>query len=160
MPDNESKPDRRRHKAIAPPLMHCTDQPVARAAGTSTTTLSRWKRDPEFQAGLRAVREPGYRQQTALLQKWSVPAAKSIRPIAVDPGVRPATLPKAPLSIMPGNEDARTGDQFAAALAEAEGAGALIDREGHGAKFPRRQNKAVLGCLTKHGTAEAAGRGR
>jgi hypothetical protein len=49
-----------------------------------------------------------------------------------------------PPGIVAGNEDARTGDPFAAAPAQAEGAGAgsLTDHEGHGAKFPRRQNKA------------------
>ena len=157
MARSESKPDRRQ-RAITASLVHHTDQQVAEAAGISTTTLSRFKRDPEFQARLRAAGEAEYQQQMARVQEWSVPAAKSIRNIAVDSRVRPATRLKAALSIIRENEEARTCDQFAAALAEAEGIGAAsrTDRKGHGAKFPRRQNKAILGCLTKRSIAEAA----
>jgi transposase-like protein len=64
---------RKKEEAIAALLTQQTIENAARSIGIGVSTLLRWQKDPEFDAGYRAAQRAAYRQTTARLQQASRP---------------------------------------------------------------------------------------
>ena len=164
-----SKLDSRREKALAALLVSHTDEQAAKTAGIGTTTLARIKKEPLFQASWKAALRAEYRQSMARLHQGAFHAATTILKNVVRSG-KPATRLSAALDILRKAEDVFAMEDFQAELAELEralttsgtepGTGAAAGRKrrsaGHGAKFPGRKGKAIVGLLTKRTLADAA----
>jgi hypothetical protein len=165
-----SKLGRRREKAIAALLGSYTHEQAARAAGIGTTTLARYKKEPSFVAAWDAALRAEYAQSMARLQQGIFQAAATLLKNAVSSSGKSASRLNAALDILRKAEDVVAMQDFEAELAEVEralsasgtepGTGAAAGRKtrsaGHGAKFPGRKGKAILGLLTKRSIAEAA----
>ena len=79
-----SKFGRKKEEAIAALLTQQTIENAARSIGIGVSTLLRWQKDPEFDAGYRAAQRAAYRQTTARLQQASPAAATVLTKLMVD----------------------------------------------------------------------------
>ena len=79
-----SKFGRKKEEAIAALLTQQTIENAARSIGVGVSTLLRWQKDPEFDAGYRAAQRAAYRQTTARLQQASPAAATVLTKLMVD----------------------------------------------------------------------------
>ena len=75
---------RKKEEAIAALLTQQTIENAARSIGIGVSTLLRWQKDPEFDAGYRAAQRAAYRQTTARLQQASPAAATVLTKLMVD----------------------------------------------------------------------------
>ena len=75
---------RKKEEAIAALLTQQTIEHAARSIGIGVSTLLRWQKDPEFDAGYRAAQRAAYRQTTARLQQASPAAATVLTKLMVD----------------------------------------------------------------------------
>ncbi|MGA2711931.1 MAG: transposase family protein [Bryobacteraceae bacterium] len=162
---------RKQKEAIAALLAQPSVAQAARVAGIGHQTLLRWMKNQEFKAAYKAARRAEYRQSTARLRQGATAAASTILKIMVDPRAKPATRLNAAMVVLDEAQDAIEMEDFDADLAEVERATKASQAEavrlpthesgrsriaGHGAKFPRRKEKAVAALLTQRSVAEAA----
>ena len=84
MKGHGSKFGRKKEEAIAALLTQQTIEHAARSIGIGVSTLLRWQKDPEFDAGYRAAQRAAYRQTTARLQQASPAAATVLTKLMVD----------------------------------------------------------------------------
>jgi hypothetical protein len=84
MKGHGSKFGRKKEAAIAALLTQRTVEDAARAVGISVSTLLRWQKDPEFDAGFRAARRAAYGLTTARLQQGSSAAATILMKVMLD----------------------------------------------------------------------------
>jgi len=76
--------DRKMDEAIVALLTHQTVEAAARAIGVVPTTLMRWMKDPEFDAGYRAARRAAVGQSGARLQQETGLAVSVLLKVMVD----------------------------------------------------------------------------
>ena len=88
MKGHGSKFGRKKEEAIAALLTQQTIENAARSIGIGVSTLLRWQKDPEFDAGYRAAQRAAYRQTTARLQQASPAAATVLTKLMVDSNSR------------------------------------------------------------------------
>lgn len=150
----------RKNEAIAALLQWATVDEAARAIDIAPRTLYRWKKDPEFDAELRAARRAACRQSMRRLAQGVTGALRSTVQLMYH-GKRPATRLKAAQAVIRLAHEANEIDDFAAAVKEAEcisrgvPAGRSLSR-GHGAKFPHKTQAAIDALLTQRSVADAA----
>ncbi|WP_287128945.1 hypothetical protein [Candidatus Cyanaurora vandensis] len=84
---------------------------AAAASGTGEKTIDRWLKLPEFQIGLKAIRQDLYQVTINALVGASTDAVKTLRTIAQDPSAPPAARVTAARTIL---------DQAGRAQGEAE----------------------------------------
>jgi transposase-like protein len=176
MTDHGAKLSRRKQEAIAALLSQRNIQEAARVAGIGTQTLYRWMKDPEFDAVYREARRIVYRQALARLQQASPIMVTVLLKVLFDPDAPNSARLQAADSVLRyakevseleevgarlaalkhGREALQTerpGKDEAALPATARGSAPMA---GHGAKFPRKQEAAIVALLTQRNVAEAA----
>jgi len=167
---------RRKEAAIAALLTQRNVEEAARVAGVGHTTLLRWIRDREFAAAYRKARCATYRQAIGRLQQASGAAVTALLKVLFDPGApRPARL-RAADSVLSHAKVAIEMEEIGARLSEVkrvreaskpmrrrkgDGVPAADARgsapiAGHGAKFPRKKEAAIVALLTQRNVEEAA----
>jgi DNA invertase Pin-like site-specific DNA recombinase len=171
MPGHGSKFSRKKEQAIEALIAHRGPEEAARAVGIGTTTLSRWKKDPEFDAAYRAAKRAAFGQTNARLRHLAMAAAATLLRVMIDPGARASTRLQAAILVRSHAQDAREMEDFAAALSEVECAAKTSNTEGaalpasqraswpiagHGAKFGRKKEEAIAQLLAQRSVAEAA----
>jgi transposase-like protein len=127
-----------------------------------------WMKNPEFMAEYRAARRAEYRQSMASLTHSPTQFIKSILHTMYH-SKKPALLLKAARQIIQLANEANEIEEFAAAVADAEGMikaaqgrshstgiGLMAGSAGHGAKLPRRAEQAIVALLEQRSVAEAA----
>ena len=160
------KISRLQKEAIAALLAHPSVTVAASVVGIPLQTLHRWmKSDKEFIAAYKAARRAESRQTMGRLRQGATGAAKSIRKEMIDRNGKPATRLKAAMIVIGEAGDAIAMEDFASLLAEmqeAQTAGKPLGSRGksriagHGAKFPRKKERAIAALLTPRSVAEAA----
>jgi DNA invertase Pin-like site-specific DNA recombinase len=172
MKGHGSKLSRQKDEAIAALLEQPTVAAAARAIGVSDQTLGRWMKNPEFDAACRAARQANHRQALARLSRRAVGYVTSIRNIVADPKVRASTRLEAAQFVISEASHARVMEDFAAEVAKVERAAKASRAEapklpadeagrssrsvGHGAKFPRKKQEAIVHLLETPSVAKAA----
>ena len=166
-----SKLTRKKEEAIAALRVHVTLAEAARATGVSPSTLTRWLKDPEFIAAEKAARRAEHRQSMMHLRQDASAAATTIRRVMADPSVKPAIRLNAVTLVIAEVDDAIQIEDLGDYVAEAEraanaakgeegklptGTGGSTPISGHGAKFPRKMEKAIAALLTQRTIAGAA----
>ena len=95
-----SKFGRKKEEAIAALLTQQTIENAARSIGIGVSTLLRWQKDPEFDAGYRAAQRAAYRQTTARLQQGSSAAATILMKVMLDANTPASTRVRAAETII------------------------------------------------------------
>jgi transposase-like protein len=160
----------RKQAAIVALLTQPTVAEAARVAGVSPNTLSRWIKQPAFDASWREAKSLGLDQAIARLQKISGTAVSVLLKLLLDAS-SPAAQLKAAEIILRYARAAQQLEQVEARLAELERAAAAANPEavrvptgrcsspagkGHGEKFSRRKQDAIAALLTYHSIEDAA----
>lgn len=159
-------------EAIAALLEQPTVAAAARTIGISDQTLGRWMKNPEFDAACRAARQANHRQALARLSRRALGYVGSIRNIVADPKVRASTRLEAAQFVISEASHAREMEDFAAEVtmmeraakasraeapkSPADEAGRSSRSSGHGAKFPRKKEEAIVHLLETPSVAKAA----
>jgi transposase-like protein len=162
---------RRKQQAIAALLAHPSAAAAARVTGVGAQTLGRWMRDPEFGAAYKAARRAEYKQSMSRLRQGATAAASTILKIMFDRHAKAAPRLNAATVVLREAAEAIGMEDLGADVAEVERAGTTSQAEavklpgrkrgqsriaGHGAKFPRRKERAMAALLTQRSVAEAA----
>lgn len=167
---------RKQEAAIAALLTHWNDEEAASVAGISAQTLGRWQKDPDFAAACRKARLAISRQALGRLQHASAALVSALVKVMHDPNAPASARLKAADSVLRHARTASEAEAVGARLAElkraeeaekaarrANGDGAVASDEqvskriqGHGAKFPRKQDAAIVALLTRRNVPEAA----
>ena len=84
MTGHGSKFGRKMEEAIAGLLTQRNVEEAAKSVGTSTRTLLRWMKEPQFQVAYREARRNAYSQAVAKLQQGSTAAATTLLKIMLD----------------------------------------------------------------------------
>jgi transposase-like protein len=171
-----AKFSRKKEEAIAALLTQRSVEEAARVAGIGSQTLSRWMKDPEFAAAYRKARCAGRQQAIARLQQASGAAATALLKVVFDPGAPAAARLKAADRVLSHGRAASELEEIGARLSalkrvreasrparrqKGDGAPPADDRgssriAGHGAKFPRKKEAAIVALLTQRNVEEAA----
>ncbi len=78
-------------QAIVALLSHRSVEEAARAVGINVNTLSRWMKEPEFQATWREARRTAFSQAIRRLQDYRGPAVTTVLKIMLDPNALAGT---------------------------------------------------------------------
>jgi pantoate kinase len=81
----------KRDQAIGALLTHRNLETAARAAGIGVNTLSRWMKEPEFEAAYREARRLAFSQSIGRLQEAAGAAVTTVLKIMVDANAPPGT---------------------------------------------------------------------
>jgi|SRR5579862_1540313 hypothetical protein len=100
MKGHGAKFGRKKEEAIAALLSQPNLEAAARAAGIGPTTLLRWQKDPEFDAGYRAARRAAFGQSIARLQMASNAAVSTLLKVMIDPATPASTKVRAADSVL------------------------------------------------------------
>jgi predicted site-specific integrase-resolvase len=164
------KLSQRKQAAIVALLTQPTVAEAARVAGIRPNTLSRWMKEPEFDAVWRAAKSLGLDQAIARLQKISGAAVSALLKVLFDSS-SPAAQLRAAEIILRYAKAAQELERVEARLAELERAAAASNPEalrpsagersspkgkGHGEKFSRRKEDAIAALLMQRSIEEAA----
>jgi len=164
------KLSQRRQTAIAALLTQPTAAEAARVANVRPNTLTRWMKEPAFDAAWRAAKSLGLDQAIARLQKISGAAVSALLKVLFD-SRSPAAQLKAAEIILRYAKAAEALERVEARLAELERAAAASNPEalrppgaerrspqgkGHGEKFSRRKEDAIAALLMHRSIEEAA----
>jgi transposase-like protein len=153
-----------KQRAIDALLVHPSVEEAARVAGVEYKVLMRWMKEPDFKDALGAGQLAEYRQSMRLLRQGMLAAAATIVKI-MQSGATPARRLKAARIVLRLAPDVLAMQAFAAQVGKAESAAgaeaparerARSPIRGHGARFPRKKDKAVAALLTQRSVAEAA----
>jgi hypothetical protein len=155
----------RKHQAIAALITHGVAE-AALICGTSAQILGRWMKDPVFSAALRAARRADFRHQKARLRQGVKGAVFSLLTIAANPAAKASNRFNAAKQLISIAEYAGEREDFLAEVTELESAtrGAKLPaggsvkspRTGHGAKYPRKKQQAIIELFQQRSIAEAA----
>jgi hypothetical protein len=166
----------KKQQAIAALLTQPTVAEAARVTDIRPQTLYRWMKDPEFIAVYRKARRVNYRQAIARLQQTSAAVVTVLLKVMYDPGAPASARLKAADSVLRHAKAAGEMEEIGARLsdlkrareaskrerhAQGDGAPPAEDRgsspmAGHGAKFPRKKEAAIVALLTQRNVQEAA----
>lgn len=160
MSDHRSKLSRKKAEAIAALLAQPTVADAAREAGISHQKLLRWlNHDAEFDAAYRAAKRAEFRHSMVRLGQGATAAVKSIIQIMYK-GKTPAMRLTAARAVIRLAAEANEMEDQVAAVVEAQRlvhaartGGLPKGRRGrasitaHGAKFPRKKEKAIAALL-------------
>jgi hypothetical protein len=159
----------KKQQALDALLVHPSVAKAASAAGVPTHVLQRWiDKDPEFGAAYRAAKRAGHRQnRRRLAQRFAGAVGTTVW--LMYSGKKAPTRLRAARDIITLAKEAYEFEADAAAIAEAE---RLIEAcrpgslpasmrgkrgiKGHGARFPRDEEKAATALLTERTVAAAA----
>ena len=171
-----SKLVRKKAEAIAALLSQPNVEEAARVAGISAQTLYRWMKMPEFEAAYSEARQALVRQAVGRLQQAAGAAVTTLLRVICDSGASRTARLKAADRVLShtkitGGMEAiglrlravkRTREALKAAR-PGKGDGAASGDEsrssrkaGHGAKFGRRKEEAIVALLTQRNVEEAA----
>ena len=158
----------KQQEAIEALLLHGTVEDAARETFITIKKLSLWMKNPAFMAAYLAAKRAEHRQSLACLAQGPLNIVRSLLQIMYH-GKKPATRLKAARKVISMAGEGIELEEFAAAVAEAEGlvtaaqargqpAGAAgkTRTAGHGAKLPRRMEQAITALLGQPSVAEAA----
>lgn len=170
-----TKMGRKKEAAIIALQTHWSVEEAARVAGISAQTLYRWLDDPDFAAAYRKARLATYRQSIGRLQQSSGALVAVLVTVMRDPAATVSTRARAVDRILRHAKTATETEQVAVRYAELKRAQAASKQErrandgaapagergsspikGHGAKFPRRHQSAIIALLTHRNIPEAA----
>ena len=171
-----SKLGRKKAEAIAALLSQPNVEEAARVAGISAQTLYRWMKMPEFEAAYSEARQALVRQAVGRLQQAAGAAVTTLLRVIYDSGAsRTARLKAADrvlshTKIIGGMEAIglrlravkRTREALKAVRpGKGDGAASAAEsrssrKAGHGAKFGRRKEEAIVALLTQRNVEEAA----
>jgi Helix-turn-helix domain len=166
---------RKQEAAIAALLTHWSVEEAARVAGIGAQTLYRWLDDPDFAAAYRKATLVTYRQSIGRLQQSSGALVSVLVTVMRDPAATASTRARAADRVLRHAKTATETEQVAVRFAELkraqeaskqerranDGAAPAGERgssriKGHGAKFPRRHQAAIIALLTHRNIPEAA----
>jgi transposase-like protein len=162
--------EKKKREAIDALLEQPSVAEVARGLGIDAQTLHRLKKDPAFEAELRAAKRAHFRQQKARLRQGLPGAVMSVVHNMYH-GAKPAACLQAALQVISLAEDANEFEESAAGVAQMERASQASQAEamspcpgargrqrmtGHGAKFPRVKQQAITELLVQRSVAHAA----
>ena len=157
--------------AIAALLAQPSVAEAARAIGVKPQTLSRWMKIPEFDAAYRAAQRAVFGRAIARLQQASGAAVTTLLKVMFDPNApKAARLAAADVVLKHAKAANETGDVQSRVSAlerntEVSGGGsaelppnecASSSPAGHGAKFNRKKQEAIVQLLTQRSVDEAA----
>ena len=158
----------KQQEAIEALLRPGSVEDAAREIGVTTKKLAGWMKNPEFMAAYRAAIRAEHRHCLASLAQGPTIIVKSLLQIMYR-GKKPAVRLKAARQIIRMAGEAIELEEYAAAVADAEGlvkaaqsrgqsAGVAgkAQTAGHGAKLPRRAEQAIAALLGQRSVAEAA----
>lgn len=170
-----TKMSRKQEAAIVALQTHWSVEEAARVVGRSAQTLYRWLDDPDFAAANRKASLATYRQSIGRLQQASGALVAALVMVARDPAATTSTRARACDRVLRHAKTATETEQVAVRFAEWNRAQAASKQErsandgaapagergsspikGHGAKFPRRQQAAIIALLTHRSIPEAA----
>jgi len=159
-----AKVGRKQEGAVVALLNTWTVEEAARVAGVGYKTLLRWiNKDQNFKAVLRAADDAEYTRSTARFRQRAPGAATSLLQVTVEHRAGPATQLRAAVSLLGHVQDANEIDKIRVEVEGVErGRKASLAQSGksrlagHGAKFPRRMQKAIGALLTEPSVAQAA----
>jgi hypothetical protein len=164
---------RRQQDAIAALLNSWTVEEAARTVGIGSQILRRWmNKDRNFIAAYNAAQDAEYARSMARLRQEAPSSAAMLLKVTVEERGRPTTKLRAAILLLGHAQDAIEIDKFRVEVTELERARQASETEagrlsagvsgksgivGHGAKFPRRMQKAIAALLTEPSVAQAAG---
>jgi len=176
MTDHAAKLSRRKQAAIAALLSQRNIQEAARVAGIGTQTLYKWMKDPAFDAAYREARRAVYRQAIARLQQAAGTMVTVLLKVMTDPGAPETVRLHAADSVLRHAKGASEVEEVGARLAALKRGQEVLRTErprkheaalpatarvpapgaGHGAKFPRKKEAAIVALLAQRNVEEAA----
>jgi len=163
MSAHQEKLSARKREAIGALLEQMDVAAAASAVDVSPQKLARWMKEAAFDAEYRAAKRADFRRHKARLRQGARGAAASALDL-MGRAKNPATRLDAALLVIGIVEDADEIEEFAAGVAEVArlsyasdtGEGGTVGMRGHGAKFPRRKEKAITALLQNASVARAA----
>ena len=120
MKGHGAKFGRKWEEAIAALLTQRNTEDAARAVGIGVSTLLRWMKEPEFEAGYREARRLAFGQSVARLQQASSAAVSTLLKVMVDTASPPATRIRAADSVLAHASKAIEIEDIAARLTDLE----------------------------------------
>jgi hypothetical protein len=167
---------RNKDTAIGALLTQRNVEDAARVANIGTQTLSRWLEDPEFATAYREARHATQRQTIGRLQHASAAMVSALLKVMHDPNAPASARLKAADCVLKHARRASEAEEMGArvaALKHAKEAAKQARRangddaasadehgssqlKGHGAKFPRKCEAAIVALLTQRNVPEAA----
>ena len=166
-----AKFSRRKEDAIAALLAQPSVAEAARVVNIRPQTLARWMKVPEFDAAYRAAKRAVFGQAIARLQQASGAAVTTLLKVMFDAGAPAAARLTAADVVLSHAKAANEIEEIQPRLSELERATAASKAEtvtlpggergsarlaGHGAKFGRKKEEAIVQLLTQRSVEEAA----
>ena len=161
----------RKDEAIAALVAYPTVAEAARQANVPLKTLSRWMKDPEFDADWKAARGARLRQAIGRLQKASGDAVTALLRVLVDTGAPASARLSAAEIVLRYAKAARKIEDVQRRVLEMKPAREAANEEratppaedrtkrpmaGHGEKYSRKKDEAIAALLAKRSIEEAA----
>jgi len=144
-------------QAIAALLTCRSVEVAARTAGIGVNTLSRWMKEPEFEAAYREARRSAFSQSIGRLQDAAGAAATTVLKVMLDANAPPGTRLRAAEVVLAFGIKAVEIEEVVARVAELERtAGSIHESHDASAIVPWPSKKALPSSVISSGTDQGS----